>query len=78
MSESLAIIRSNNGLVPVWRQAIAWTNADYLKLVIFSEMLIEAQSFRWKKIIWQDHNALYFSINSWMMDNVTIIQVTVH
>ena len=52
-------IGSGNGLAPVWRQAIAWTNADLLSIgplgTNFSEilMLILTFSFKKKQLKWQ-------------------------
>ena len=50
----LTIIRSDNGLSPEWRQAIIWTNAGILLIgplgTIFSEILIEIQTFSFKKM----------------------------
>ena len=50
----LAIIGSDNGLSPEWRQAIMWTNTGILLFVPlgtnFGEILIEIQTFSLKKI----------------------------
>ena len=50
----IAIIGSNNGLSPSRRQAIIWTNAGILLIgplgTNFSEILIEIQTFSFKKM----------------------------
>ena len=50
----LTIIGSDNGLSPQWRQAIIWTNAGILLIgplgTNFSEILIEIQTFSFKKM----------------------------
>ena len=50
----LTIIGSDNGLAPERRQAIIWTNAGILLIgplgTNFSEILIEIQTFSFKKI----------------------------
>ena len=51
---NLTIIGSDNGLSPGRRQAIIWTNAGILLVgpleIKFSEILIEIQTFSFKKI----------------------------
>ena len=51
---NLIIIGSDNGLSPGWRQAIIWTNAGILLIgtlgTNFSEILIEIQTFSFKKL----------------------------
>ena len=51
---NLTIIGSDNGLSPVRRQAITWTNVEILLIgplgTNFSEMLIEIHTFSLKKI----------------------------
>ena len=53
-SVNLAIIGSDNGLVPVKRQAIIWTNDGLLSIgtlgTNFSEILIEIQTYPFKKM----------------------------
>ena len=53
-SSNLAIIGSDDGLSPVRRQAIIWTNAGLLSIrnlgTNFSEILIEIQTFSFKKM----------------------------
>ena len=48
------MIGSDYGLLPVWRQAIIWTNAEMMLIETlgtnFSEILIEIQTFSFKKI----------------------------
>ena len=50
----LAIIGSDNGLSPGWRQAIMWTNAGILLIGLmgtnFSELLIKIYTFSFKKM----------------------------
>ena len=50
----LTIIDSDNGLSPVWRQAIIWTNAGILLIgplgTKFSEILIAIHTFSFKKM----------------------------
>ena len=50
----LIIIDSDNGLSPVWRQAIIWTNAGILLIgplgTNFSEILSEIHTFSFKKM----------------------------
>ena len=50
----LTIIGSHNGLLPVWRQAIIWTNTELLSIgplrTNFSEILIEIRTFSFKKM----------------------------
>ena len=50
----LAIIGSDKGLSPDWRQAIIWANAGILLIgplgTNFSEILIEILAFSFKKI----------------------------
>ena len=45
---------SGNGLVPVWHQAITWTNADLTSIVClqtkYSEIWIKIPNFFFKKI----------------------------
>ena len=52
--DNLAIIDSDNGLVPGWCQAIIWTNAGVLLIgplgTNFSEILIEIHTFSFKKM----------------------------
>ena len=49
MSVNYAVIGSDNGLSPVWRQAIIWTNARLLLIeplgTNFSEILIKIHTF---------------------------------
>ena len=48
-------IGSDNGLSPVWRQAITWNNAGLLSIrpleANFSEILIKAQNFNSRNAI---------------------------
>ena len=52
--ETKAIITSNDGLAPVWRQAIIWTNASLWSIehleTSFSKILIKIQPFSYTKI----------------------------
>ena len=52
--DNLTIIGSDNGLTPVRRQAITWTNVGILLIgplgTNFSEMLIEIHTFSFKKM----------------------------
>ena len=54
MSVELAIIGSENGLVPLWHQAIIWTNDDILLIrpwgTYSNEILFKIQKFSLKKI----------------------------
>ena len=51
---NLTIVGSDNGLSPVWRQAIFWTNAGIYLIGIlqtcFSEILIAIQTFSFKRM----------------------------
>ena len=51
---NLSIIDSDNGLLPARRQAIMWSNAEILSTgplgANFNEMLIEIQTFSFKKM----------------------------
>ena len=53
-SAKWSIIGSDNGLLPVYRQAIAWTNIGIMLIwslgMDFSEILIKIQTFSLKKI----------------------------
>ena len=53
-SENWIIIDSGNGLTPLRRQAIAWTNAELLSIkpswTNFGQILIEIQIFSFKKM----------------------------
>ena len=48
------IIGSDNGLLPGWRQAINWTNAEILLIwplgIDFNEILFEFHTFSLKKM----------------------------
>ena len=61
-----AIIGSDNGLSPVWCQAIIWTNARILLIwplgTNFSEILTEIITVSFKKCIWERRlqNGVYF------------------
>ena len=50
---------SGNGLSPVRRQAITWTNADLLSIgpsgTNFSEIWIKTQNFSFMKMFFSDH-----------------------
>ena len=54
MSVNQAIIDSDSGLLPVWHQAIIWTNAAFLLIGpsgwIFSGILIKTQQFSIKNM----------------------------
>ena len=53
-ASKLTIFGSDNGLSPIWRQAIIWTNAGILLIgplgTNFSEILIGVQTFSFKKL----------------------------
>ena len=53
-SFNMVIICSDNGLLPLWHQAIIWTNAKILIIgplgTNFSEILIGVQTFSFKKL----------------------------
>ena len=54
---NLTIIGSDNGLSPVRRQAIIWTNAEILLIgplkTNFSEILIGILTFSFEKVVWK-------------------------
>ena len=54
MSLNKVIIDSDNGLAPVWRQAITWTSDDLLSIqplgTYSNEILIEIQTFSLMKM----------------------------
>ena len=49
-SANYAIISSDSGLSPGWRQAIIWTRAVLLSIQYFSEISIEVQIFTFSKM----------------------------
>ena len=62
---NLAIIGSDNGLSPDWRQAIIWTNAGISLIgslgTNFSEILIKIHTFSFKKIHFKTLSAKWCS-----------------
>ena len=60
---NLTIIGSDNGLSPGRCQAIIWTNAGILLIgplgTNFSEILIDIDTFSFKKITWDDENVVW-------------------
>ena len=70
MEGNLAIIGSDNGLSPGWRQAIIWTNAGILLTgpleTNFSEILIKSHTFHSQKCLWKSclQNGGHFVLTS--------------
>ena len=67
LSLKKAIIGSDNGLSPGWRQAIIWTNAGLLSIGIeethFNEIQIEIQTFSFKKMYLKMLTGLSLSVS---------------
>ena len=62
------ITGSDNGLLPVWHQAITWNNVDILPIgpvgTNFSKICIKLQTFPFRKIDLQN-NGNFFSASMW-------------
>ena len=78
----LTIIGSDNGLPPVRRQAIIWTNAGILLIrpsgTNFSEILIEIDVIPFKKMIWKCRlrNGIQLSRPPWVKHRMIILSAS--
>ena len=64
MSERWVSIGSDNGLAPVWHQAISWINTDLLSVrplgTNFSEIWIKIRTLNSLKCMWKYHLRMAF------------------